>query len=277
MPTKKLNKRKEISLEDTIKEIQKRYGKGSIMKVDSSKALDIESISTGIKDLDTALGIGGIPKGRITEVFGKESAGKSTLSLMLIANCQEEGGSVALIDVEHAFDPVYAETFGVKTKDLWISQPDSGEEALQIAEALIKSHKIELVVIDTVAALTPMKELETDIGTPRIALLARLMSEALRKLNVLAHKANVAVIFLNQVRTDPMVRYGSKEKSSGGIALKFYASIRIHLQIIKRLVKGADRRPVGIRIRATVAKNKVASPFKRAEFELMFKDSHDRV
>jgi len=267
--SKKNKSSKNPSLEEAIKNIQKKYGVGAIRRLGSSEIAEIDVVPTGIKDLDDALGVGGIPRGRITELFGLESSGKSTLSLMVIAECQKAGGTAALIDVEHAYDPTYSLRFNVKNEDLLISQPDSGEEALQIAEELIRS-KVELIIIDTVAALTPMKEIENDIGYVQIAPLARLMSQALRKLNTLAHKSNSAVLFLNQVRINPMIRYGSKEVSPGGRALKFYASVRIHLRRIKKLVKGTERKPIGFRIQATIVKNKVGPPFKKAEFELLF-------
>lgn len=269
MKTQKQPVSKEPTIADAIENIKKKFGNGAIIKLDSAKALKIGFIPTGIKELDEALGVKGIPRGRITEIFGKESTGKSTLALMIIAKCQEQGGVAAFIDVEHSFSPIWAHEFGVNTKELLISQPNSGEEALQIAEELMKS-KIDLLIIDTVAALTPMKEIEGDIGVLQIAPIARLMSQALRKLNLLVLKANTAVVFLNQVRIDPMVRWGSKEKSPGGSALKFYASVRIRLQRIKTLVRGVKREPVGFRILASIVKNKVAQPFKRAEFEIHF-------
>lgn len=273
----KKQKKKEESLEKVIDQIKKRFGDGSIMKLGDAKPMKIESISTGVAGLDEALGVGGIPRGRITEIFGKESTGKSTLSYMIIAECQKAGGTVALIDVEHSFGPEYAERFGVNTKKLYISQPNSGEEALQIAETLIKSNKVDLIIIDTVAALTPMKEWEEDIGTPQIALLARLMSQALRKLVSITHNANTAIVFLNQVRTDLMKRWGTKEKSSGGMALKFYASVRVRLVRLKRIVKGAERTPIGFIIKAAVVKNKVAPPFKETEFEIYFEDQENKT
>jgi len=266
---KKTKETKELTIEEAMARIRKKYGTGAIRRLDSTEVVKIDAISTGVKDIDDAIGIGGIPKGRITELFGLESSGKSTLSLMMIHECQKTGGTAALIDVEHAYDPGYSKRFGVHNDKLLISQPDSGEEALQIVEELIKS-KVELIVIDTVAALTPMKEIEKEIGYIQIAPLARLMSQSLRKLNTLAHNSNAAILFLNQVRINPMIRYGSKETSPGGKALKFYASVRIHIKRIKKLVKGADRIPIGFKIQATIVKNKVGPPFNKAEFDLFF-------
>ena len=262
---------KKDPLEEAIAKVKKKFGNGAIMKLDSEDYPKIEAIPTGIPSLDTAMGIGGIPRGRITEILGKESTGKSTLALKVIAQTQRLGGKVVMIDVEHTLDLEYASKLGVMTGDLLFSQPNSGEEALQICETFIQSGKIDLIVVDTVAALTPMVELKEDIGTPQIALQARLMSQALRRLAAIIHRNNTAVLFLNQVRTDIAKKWGDKEMAPGGMALKFYASVRIHLRRMKLLEKAEE--PVGLQIEASIVKNKVAPPFRKAVFEIYFSPS----
>lgn len=256
-------------LDETITKLKKKFGNGVIMKLEAEDYPKVECISTGIPSLDKALGIGGVPRGRITEIWGKESTGKSTLALKIMAQAQKKGGKVAMIDVEHTIDPEYASKLEVKFGEVYFSQPNSGEEALQVCEALISSGKIDLIILDTVAALTPMAELkEEDLAVMQVALQARLLSKALRKLTMLIQNSNTAVVFLNQVRTDIMKTWGDKDRAPGGYALKFYASVRVHLKKIKLLQKSNE--PVGIQIEASIVKNKLAPPFRKAIFEIWF-------
>lgn len=262
------NKRKALDL--ALVQIEKQFGKGSIMKMDGQIRLDVDSIPTGSISLDLALGVGGIPRGRVIEVFGPESSGKTTLTLSIINQIQKKGGVAAFIDAEHAFDATYAARIGVKLDELLVSQPDTGEQALEIAETLVRSNAVDLVVIDSVAALTPKAEIEGEMGDSHMGLQARLMSQALRKLTAVTSKSNTCLIFINQIRMKIGVMFGNPETTTGGNALKFYSSVRIDLRRIETLKKGDE--PVGNRVRAKIVKNKVAAPFKEAEFEIHFNE-----
>lgn len=256
------------ALELALAQIEKQFGKGSIMKLDSNAVVDIDTIPTGCLALDIALGVKGVPRGRVVEVFGPESSGKTTLTLSIIAQSQKMGGTAAFIDAEHAFDSAYAKKVGIQLDDLLMSQPDTGEQALEIAETLIRSNAVDLIVIDSVAALTPRAEIEGDMGDSHMGLQARLMSQALRKLTAVISKSNTCLIFVNQIRMKIGVMFGSPETTTGGRALKFYSSIRIDLRRIETLKKGDQF--IGNRVRAKIVKNKVAAPFRQAEFEIHF-------
>ena len=267
---KKEPKQSGKNIEDTISEIKSRFGEESIMKLGEKPKISVDVISTGSIGLDAALGVGGLPKGRIIEIFGPESSGKTTLSLHVIAEAQKKGGICAFIDAEHAMDPEYAKRLGVKINELLISQPDTGEQALEIVESLVRSGKIDVVVIDSVAALTPKDEIEGEMGAYHVGKQARLMSQALRKLTAITAKSKTIVIFINQIRMKIGVMFGNPETTPGGKALKFYTSIRIDITRIAQIKKGEEI--MGGRIRVKVVKNKVAAPFKQTEFDLMYNE-----
>ena len=265
-----LNDGKKEALEAARLQIDKEFGKGSLMKLgDNKDILDVDVIPSGSILLDEALGVGGYPKGRIIEIYGPESSGKTTLALHAIAECQKKGGIAAFIDAEHALDPTYAKNLGVNIDDLWISQPDNGEQALEITERLVRSGAIDIVVVDSVAALTPQAEIEGDMGDSHMGLQARLMSQALRKLTGILAKSNTTIIFINQIRMKIGVMFGNPETTTGGNALKFYASVRMDVRRIESIGKNQDEL-TGNRVRVKIVKNKVAPPFKKCEIDLMF-------
>ena len=267
-PVPKEKKQMGAEIEDTIKSIQTKFGEGSIMKFGDSPKVDIDVIPTGSLGLDMALGVGGIPRGRIIEIFGPESSGKTTLALHIVAQAQKKGGVCAYIDAEHAMDPVYTKNLGVNINDLLISQPDTGEQGLEICESLVRSGKIDVIVIDSVAALTPKDEIEGDMGQSHVGKQARLMSQALRKLTAIVARSKTIVIFINQIRMQIGVMFGNPETTPGGKALKFYTSVRLDIRRIAQIKKGEE--VVGGRTRVKVVKNKVAAPFKQTEFDIIY-------
>ncbi|MCX8648931.1 recombinase RecA [Gilliamella sp. B2776] len=263
-----MNENKQRALSAALSQIEKQFGKGSIMRLGDTQTLDVDSVSTGSLGLDIALGIGGLPMGRIVEIFGPESSGKTTLTLSVIAQAQKEGKTCAFIDAEHALDPIYAAKLGVQVDDLLVSQPDTGEQALEICDALVRSGAVDVIIVDSVAALTPKAEIEGEMGDSHMGLQARLMSQALRKLTANIKNANCLVVFINQIRMKIGVMFGNPETTTGGNALKFYASVRLDIRRIGAVKEGED--VIGSDTRVKVVKNKVAAPFRQAEFQILY-------